>query len=128
MNSSGSTIKARQRPDGAIVQELEDGTLRPFRHQSDRPSWKRSNTDGDLDGLDAREDPGDDAPVETAVGGGVERTDGGAEVDTGGILDKSASQPVEKSRRRKVEANSQWPAAKCGKRDRNSVSLIYTVK
>ena len=38
MNSSGTTIKARQLPDGTIVEELEDGTLRPFRHHSD---WER---------------------------------------------------------------------------------------
>lgn len=38
MNTSGATIKARQLPDGAIVQELENGTLRPFTHHSD---WER---------------------------------------------------------------------------------------
>lgn len=38
MNSSGTTIKARQLPDGAIVQELENGTFRPFLRHSD---WER---------------------------------------------------------------------------------------
>lgn len=32
------TIKARQLPDGAIVQELENGATRPFTHHSD---WER---------------------------------------------------------------------------------------
>lgn len=38
MSSNETTIKARAMPDGTIVQELEDGTLRPFTHHSD---WAR---------------------------------------------------------------------------------------
>lgn len=48
MNDSGTTIRARELPDGTIVQELEDGTLRPFTQHSD---WARVDamTDEELE-------------------------------------------------------------------------------
>ena len=63
MSASGTTIKARRLPDGAIVQELEDGTTRPFSHHSD---WERVDamTDAEVE-ANALADP-DNPPLTAA--------------------------------------------------------------
>jgi len=60
METTGATIKARQRPDGAIVQEPEVGATRPFSHHCD---WERVDamTDAEVE-ANALADP-DNPPL-----------------------------------------------------------------